>query len=191
MSTDLIQTIRGKYEILDSCLSEKGRRLWAASEAISLGRGGPTLVSKATNISRTTIHKGIEEIEEGIVSTGSKVRKKGGGSKKLVEKTPELLNALDALVEPTAKGDPESLLRWTSKSVRNLETALKSQGFQISYGTVETLLKQLEYSLQANKKSLEKASHDDRNAQFQNINERAKKQHAKNQPVISVDTKKK
>lgn len=191
MSTDLIKTIRGKYEVLDSCLSEKGRRLWAASEAISLGRGGPTLVSKATNISRTTIHKGIEEIEEGVISTGSKVRKKGGGRKKLVEKNPNLLNALDALVEPTAKGDPENLLRWTSKSVRNLEGALKSQGFQVSYGTVETLLKQLEYSLQANKKSLEKASHEDRNAQFNNINESAKNQHAKNQPVISVDTKKK
>jgi transposase len=191
MAIDLIQIIRGKYEVLDSCLSEKGRRLWAASEAISLGRGGPSLVSKATKISRTTIHKGIEEIGKGIVSTGSKVRKKGGGRKKLVEKDPELLNALDALVEPTAKGDPENLLRWTSKSVRNLEGALKSQGFQVSYGTVETLLKQLEYSLQANKKSLEKASHEDRNAQFQNINERAKKQHKKNQPVISVDTKKK
>ena len=191
MAIDLIQIIRGKYEVLDSCLSEKGRRLWAASEAISLERGGPSLVSKATKISRTTIHKGIEEIGKGIVSTGSKVRKKGGGRKKLVEKDPELLNALDALVEPTAKGDPENLLRWTSKSVRNLEGALKSQGFQVSYGTVETLLKQLEYSLQANKKSLEKASHEDRNAQFQNINERAKKQHKKNQPVISVDTKKK
>ena len=127
MSTDLIKTIRGKYEILDSCLSEKGRRLWAASEAISLGRGGPSLVSKARKISRTTIHKGIEEIGKAIVPTGSKVRKKGGGRKKLTEKNPELLNALDALVEPTAKGDPESLLGWTSKSVRNLEGALKSR----------------------------------------------------------------
>lgn len=189
--TELIRIIRGKYGVINSCLSEKGKRLWAASEAISLGRGGPTLVSKATNISRTTIYKGIEEIQSEAASTESKVRKKGGGRKKLTEKNPELLRALDALVEPMAKGDPITSLRWTSKSVRHLESALKTQGYQISYGTVETLLKQLEYSLQANKKSLEKASHEDRNAQFQNINESVKRQHEKNQPAISVDTKKK
>lgn len=191
MNTELIGVIRGKFEVIDSCLSEKGKRLWAASEAISLGRGGPTFVSKATNISRTTIYKGIEEIQSETVSSGSKIRKRGGGRRKLTEKNPGLLRALDALVEPTAKGDPETSLRWSCKSVRHLESALKIQGYQVSYGTVETLLKKLEYSLQANKKSLEKASHEDRNAQFQNINESVKNQHEKNQPVISVDTKKK
>ena len=189
MTTELIKTIREKYAVLDSCLSEKGKRLWAAAEALSIGRGGPTLVSKATKISRTTIHKGIEEIQFEVISIG--VRKKGGGRKKLTEKCPELLKALEALVEPTAKGDPETCLQWTTKSVRHLESALKTQGYHVSYGTIETLLKYLEYSLQANKKSLEKASHEDRNAQFENINERAKRQHEKNQPVISVDTKKK
>ena len=191
MNTTLVKIILKKYKVLGSFLSEKGKRLWAATEAISIGRGGPTIVSKATNISRTTIHKGIEEINSGVPSTEQKVRKKGGGRKKLTEKTPGLLNALDALVEPTAKGDPETSLRWTSKSVRYLEDALKIQGYQVSYKTVETLLKQLEYSLQSNKKTLEKASHEDRDAQFKNINESARKQHEKNQPVISVDTKKK
>jgi hypothetical protein len=191
MTSTLIKSIQEKYNVIASCLSEKGKRLWAASEAISLGRGGPTLVSKATHISRTTIYKGVEEIQSDITFTGQRIRKKGGGRKKLTETNQDLLNALDALVEPTAKGDPETCLRWTSKSVRNLERALKNQGHQVSYGTVETLLKQLEYSLQANKKSLENASHEDRNAQFQNISDSVKKQHEKNQPVISVDTKKK
>ena len=191
MTSTLIKSIQEKYNVIASCLSEKGKRLWAASEAISFGRGGPTLVSKATHISRTTIYKGVEEIQSDITFTGQRIRKKGGGRKKLTETNQDLLKALDALVEPTAKGDPETCLRWTSKSVRNLERALKNQGHQVSYGTVETLLKQLEYSLQANKKSLENASHEDRNAQFQNISDSVKKQHEKNQPVISVDTKKK
>ena len=187
MTSTLIKSIQEKYNVIASCLSEKGKRLWAASEAISLGRGGPTLVSKATHISRTTIYKGVEEIQSDITFTGQRIRKKGGGRKKLTETNQDLLNALDALVEPTAKGDPETCLRWTSKSVRNLERALKNQGHQVSYGTVETLLKQLEYSLQANKKSLENASHEDRNAQFQNISDSVKKQHEKNQPVIIVE----
>lgn len=153
-----IQTITHKYDAIADCLSEKGRRLWAAAEALSYGYGGVSLVSKATKISRTTIHQGIHEIQESS-KTAKRIRGIGGGRKKAKIKQPDLLSALDLLVEPTAKGSPTSSLRWTSKSVRNLSEALEKQGFTACPQTVATLLGELEYSLQVNKKTLEKSSH--------------------------------
>ena len=186
-----IQIIKGKYEAIFDCLTEKGRRLWAASEAISYGYGGTSLVSQAIKMSRTTIHQGIKEIRDSSNSLKGRLRKQGGGRKAIKTKQPDLLKTLDRLVEPTAKGSPMISLRWTSKSVRNLAQALKKQGFNVCHQTVATLLQELEYSLQANKKSLEKSSHQDRNEQFQYISDSVYQMQKKNNPTISVDTKKK
>src|SRR3989344_180772 len=186
-----IQIIKGKYEAIFDCLTEKGRRLWAASEAISYGYGGASLVSQAIKMSRTTIHQGIKEIRDSSNSLKGRLRKPGRGRKAIKTKQPDLLKTLDRLVEPTAKGSPMISLRWTSKSVRNLAQALKKQGFNVCHQTVATLLQELEYSLQANKKSLEKSSHQDRNEQFQYISDSVYQMQKKNNPTISVDTKKK
>lgn len=183
--------VKLKYDAIADCLSEKGRRLWAASEAISYGYGGSSLVSKATNISRSTIHLGIKEVRGLSDSTKGRIRKKGGGRKTAKIKQPSLVKCLDGLVEPTAKGSPMSSLRWTSKSCRKLAQALNKQGFDVCPQTVATLLHELEYSLQVNKKSLEKSSHQDRNAQFQYISDSVCEMQKKNNPTISVDTKKK
>src|SRR3989338_6903034 len=150
-----IQIIKGKYEAIFDCLTEKGRRLWAASEAISYGYGGTSLVSQAIKMSRTTIHQGIKEIRDSSNSLKGRLRKQGGGRKAIKTKQPDLLKTLDRLVEPTAKGSPMISLRWTSKSVRNLAQALKKQGFNVCHQTVATLLQELEYSLQADKKKKE------------------------------------
>lgn len=186
-----IQLVKRKYEAIADCLTEKGRRLWAASEAISYGYGGASLVARAMKMSRTTIHQGMKEIREPPRATVGKLRKRGGGRKTIQFKQPDLLKTLDELVEPTAKGSPMSSLRWTSKSVRHLAQALKKQGFEVSPQTVATLLHELEYSLQVNKTSLEKSSHQDRNAQFHYISDTVSKMQKKNSPTISVDTKKK
>ena len=186
-----VNLVKRKYDAIADCLTEKGRRLWAASEAISLKYGGVRLVSIATKMSRTTIHQGIKEIQDSSSSTHGRLRKKGGGRKAAKVKQPGLLKALDGLVEPTAKGNPMTPLRWTSKSVRNLAQDLEKQGFKVSRQTVSTLLHELEYSLQVNKKSLEKASHNDRNEQFQYISDSVCKMQKNNSPTISVDTKKK
>lgn len=186
-----IQIVKRKYDAIADCLTEKGRRLWSASEAISYGYGGASLVSQAVKMSRTTIHQGIKEIRNSTDSPKGRLRKKGGGRKAIKIKQPDLLKTLDELVEPTAKGSPMISLRWTSKSVRNLAQALKKQGFEVCPQTVATLLQELEYSLQANKKSLEKSSHQDRNEQFQYISDSVCRMQQKNNPTISVDTKKK
>jgi len=189
VSYEEIEAVRYKYEIVKDCLTEKGRRLWAAAEALSYGHGGVVLVSQATRIARTTIHRGIEQIKDPVTKSG--IRKLGGGRKKISATQTELLETLDHLVEPTSRGDPESLLRWSCKSTRNLTKALQMQGYSVSHATVGTLLKGLGYSLQANKKTLEGSSHPERDAQFQYINASAGILQSKNQPVISVDTKKK
>ena len=152
-------TIQSKYQKISPGLNEKNRRLWAATEAKALGRGGVSLVYRATGISRPTINRGIEELEDVKFMQAKSQRQKGGGRKKLTESNPDLLNALDALVDPTSLGDPMSPLRWTSKSTRKLATQLNLQGYKIEYKTVGTLLKKLEYSLQANKKVKEGNSH--------------------------------
>ena len=187
---DHYQNIKRKYEAVSSCLNEKGHRLWAAAEALSYDYGGISLVSKATGLSRTTIHQGIKEIQDSSNSVKT-VRRAGGGRKKHSTRQPDLVKALDALVEPTAKGDPMVPLRWTSKSTRNLANDLKAQGYGVGHVTVSTLLHELDYSLQVNKKTLERGSNADRDAQFCYINDSLVAMHGKDQPVISVDTKKK
>lgn len=185
-----IAAIRRKYEAIRDCLSEKGRRLWAASEASFYGYGGVTLVHCATGISRPTIHVGIQEIESGVsVSRG--VRKPGAGRKKTVCTQPGLLCDLDKLVEPSSRGDPESPLRWTCKSARKLAYTLCERGYSVSHETVANLLHELGYSLQANRKTLEGSSHRDRDAQFHYINASVASFQSGAQPTISVDTKKK
>jgi transposase len=186
-----ISILKEKYKAIQSCLNEKGKRLWAAVEATSYGRGGFNAVCMATGLSTATLAKGMRELQEATYSKTERVRITGGGRKKLTKKCPELLEALEKLVDPTAKGDPESHLRWTSKSVRNLAKSLKTQGFIISHQTTATLLHELGYSLQVNQKSLQGTSHEDRDNQFRFINNYVSGMQNCDQPAISVDTKKK
>jgi transposase len=185
------EIIEHKYQALNDCLTEKGKRLWAAAEALSYGHGGVRLVSQATHLARSTIHRGVKEIQSEAIQKIKGIRKSGGGRKKASAKQEKLISALDALVEPTSRGDPESPLRWICKSTRNLANELKNQGYEIEYRTIANLLHELDYSLQSNKKTLEGASHIDRNAQFLYINESVIKLQRDRQPTISVDTKKK
>lgn len=189
--TEQISILREKYNIIQSCLNEKGKRLWGAVEATSYGRGGFTAVCKATGLSTATLARGMKELRTTSYSTTEKIRKPGGARKKISKKCPQLLEALENLVDPTAKGDPESHLRWTSKSVRHLAESLKEQGFKISHQTTATLLNELGYSLQVNQKSLQGSSHEDRENQFRFINNHISGMHNCGQPAISVDTKKK
>jgi transposase len=185
-----INELKEKYKTICFCLNEKGRRLWAAIEARSYGRGGVTLVCKATKLSTATLYQGFRDLDNKNLDT-SRVRSVGGGRKRATEKQCGLLCALDSLVYPTAVGNPENPLKWTSKSVRKLSKELNNQGYRVCYKTVSTLLKELGYSLQANKKTLEKDQHVDRDKQFSHINEKAIQMQKCNCPVISVDTKKK
>ena len=166
---DQINIVKRKYDALRSFLNERGRRLWAATEAVSFGYGGIHLVCKATGLSTATVSKGIKEFR-GAAAPSDRVRNKGGGRKKSTIVQKGLLQAIEELVEPTAKGSPESSLRWTSKSTRKISNALQNRGYISSYRTVARLLHELGYSLQANKKDLEKSSHEDRDAQFHYIN---------------------
>lgn len=186
-----ISILKEKYQAIQSCLNEKGKRLWAAVEATSYGRGGFNAVCMATGLSTATLAKGMKELQEATYSKTERVRIAGGGRKKLSKKYPELLEALEKLVDPTAKGDPESHLRWTSKSVRHLAKSLKMHGFSISHQTTAALLHELGYSLQVNQKSLQGTSHEDRDNQFRFINNYVSGMQNCDQPAISVDTKKK
>jgi len=188
-----LTTMREKYRVLCGVLDERGRRVWAATEATSLPYGGVSLVAKATGLSRTTIHAGIRELQKGrrnVVAAG-RSRKAGGGRKPLTFHNPDLLKALEKLVEPTTRGDPESPLRWTCKSTRYLAEVLQRQGYRIGDRKVADLLHQLGYSLQANAKTIEGGHQPDRNAQFEYVNTQTQKFLARGLPVISVDTKKK
>ncbi len=185
------EIIARKFQVLVEELNERQRRLWAASEAMCLGHGGVSLVAGATGLTRPTINRGIKELENDQRLSGNRCRREGGGRKKSTEKQPELLPSLDALVEPTAKGDPMSPLRWTTKSTRKLCDALRKDGFEVSPKQVCRLLHELEYQLSANRKSIEGGTNPDRNAQFEFINEQSKKFLKRNCPVISVDAKKK
>jgi transposase len=171
-------------------LDERARRLFAASEARELEHGGVSLVSRACGLSRVTITKGLRELDEVPLATG-RVRRAGGGRRRVEVADPELPESLDALVEPLSRGDPESPLRWTVKSTRNLAAELTEAGHPISHETVAQLLRQLGYSLQGTRKSIEGKQHPDRDAQFGFINEEVRKALAARRPVISVDTKKK
>ncbi|MGH2887148.1 MAG: ISAzo13 family transposase, partial [Solirubrobacteraceae bacterium] len=180
-----------KFRALAGELNERQRRLWAASEARAVGRGGIAATARATGISVPTIRKGIAELESGERLESGRVRKAGGGRRSLTDEDPTLLKDLERLLEDGSRGDPESLLRWTSKSVRQLASALREMGHEVHYTTVAKLMRLLGYSLQANVKTREGASHPDRDAQFEHINAVATAAIADGQPVISVDTKKK
>ncbi len=183
--------IRQKFEALSPALDERSRRLWVATEAKVLGRGGIALVARATGVSRSTITRGIREVESGEVIETGRVRRSGGGRRRKEEGDPTLVADLDGLVEPSVSGDPMSPLRWTSKSVRKLAEQLTTMGHEVSHTIVAELLHAAGYSLQGNRKAKEGRSHPDRNAQFENINRRVKAHQRRRQPVISADTKKK
>jgi hypothetical protein len=189
---DMIETVRKKFEHMAGVLDERGRRVWAAVEAEALGYGGQSIVAKATGLSRTTLHsEGLEKAQDPPANHRIRIRKEGGGRKKLTQQEPKLLSALEALVEPTTRGDPESALRWTCRSTRQLAAALKAQGYRIGHQTVASLLDDLGYSLQGNQKTKEGSSHPDRDAQFKYIQRRVEEFQSRGQPVVSVDTKKK
>lgn len=180
------------FEDLDPFLDERQRRLLAGAVSKSLGYGGDSAIHRATGLARATIRKGREELDQPTEAAApDRVRETGGGRKRLTETDPELLEALDALVEPTSAGDPESPLRWTAKSLRTLAEELTRQDHPVSHTTVGHLLREAGYRLQANRKSIEGTSHPDRNEQFEHLNETANVFLEAGEPVISVDTKKK
>ncbi len=184
--------IKERYTRVAGTLDERGRRAVAASEALAIGWGGITAVARATGLSRKVIEGGIKELSGTIpVAAPGRVRRPGGGRKKTVEKDPRVLVDLERLVEPVTRGDPESPLRWTSKSVRTLAVELRAAGHQVSHAWVAALLHAQGYSLQGTRKAREGADHPDRDAQFASINAAAERYLAAGDPVISVDTKKK
>jgi len=183
--------IRDRFEKLAPFLDERMRRLVAASESVAIGFGGTSVVSRETGVSRRAIIQGIKELNKEPTLTAARVRRAGGGRKKTVDQDTTLKRDLERLVEPVTRGDPESPLRWTCKSVRKLANELNGAGHQTSHRMVAELLHEQGYSLQANRKTLEGSSHEDRDAQFQHINEQVKQLLGRRQPVISVDTKKK
>lgn len=185
------QSIKQKFLEINPVLDERSRRCWAAAEAKAIGWGGTSIVSKATGISRDTIAKGINELKSPTKKVSNRLRKEGGGRKKNIEKDPTLQKDLEELIEPATRGDPESALKYVSQSLRNLEQKLNTRSHKISHQLVANLLHEMDYSLQANRKTREGSNHPDRNAQFEFINQDVKKQLTAHQPVISVDTKKK
>ena len=186
-----VAALRIRYRRIAGFLDERGRRLFAANEALELGRGGATAVSAASGIARSTINRGIAELRAGRNELGARIRRRGGGRKRAVEGQPGLLAALEGLIEGAIRGDPQSPLRWVSRSQRNIAAVLGQQGFEASQKLVGVLLRQLDYSCQANRKTREGTQHPDRNAQFEYINVKVKAALAAGQPAISVDTKKK
>lgn len=187
----VVEWIQAKYEKLAGDLNERARRRWAAVEALSLGRGGIAAVASATGISDRTIRNGIRELREGDTPPAGRQRRVGGGRKAASQKEPGLLEALEGLVEPTTRGDPQSPLKWTCKSTRELSRQLQQRGYTVSHSTVAQLLKDAGYSLQSNRKTIEGKQHPDRNAQFEYISRRIQSQQRAGQPALSVDTKKK
>ena len=190
-SAELIETIHRKYSAILLDLDERGSRRWAAAEAMAIGWGGITAVSKATGIARSTIQIGIKELQSSEVLSPDRQRRPGGGRKSREEEQPGLREALEKLIEPGTRGDPMSPLRWTIKSTRVLARELGRQKFQVSSTKVGELLKKMGYSLQSNRKAIEGKQHPDRNAQFEFIARRAAYHAKKGEPSISVDTKKK
>jgi len=181
-----------KFEVLARVLDERTRRLVAAAEAEAIGFGGVTAVAQASGLSRGTVIRGMAEIKIAPKpARGQRIRRKGAGRKRTVDQDTTLKRDLEALVEPVTRGDPESPLRWTCRSVRQLATELKRTGHHTSHRMVAELLHAMDYSLQANRKTLEGSSHPDRDAQFHHISNKIREFQADRQPVISVDTKKK
>jgi hypothetical protein len=189
--------LQRKYELLRPRLDEVSIRLCAAADAIILGRGGPSLVAKASGLSRTTIYAGVRDLRQapglsaGAAQPARRIRRLGGGRKRVTESNPDLLRALDKLVDPITRGDPQSPLRWTCKSTTKLTKELQAQGHQVSQRTVWMLLDHLGYSMQSNRKTREGTAHPDRDAQFLHIARKVQQFQEAGWPVISVDTKKK
>jgi transposase len=183
--------IRGRFQALAGELDERRRRLWAAAEARSHGRGGIAAVARATGLAVETVRKGIGELEAGETLPPGRVRRPGGGRKALTDSDPTLLDDLERLVDEDSRGDPERPLRWTAKSVRQLARGLRELGHEVHFSSIPKLLRSLGYSLQANVKTKEGTQHPDRDAQFEHINATVKAALDQGQPVISVDTKKK
>jgi hypothetical protein len=196
MASTSVEVIRAKFEALKPVMNERTRRLWAATEARAMGRGGITSVSQATGISHATIRAGLSQLArppepDDLRTTTGRVRRPGGGRKPLTHHDPGLMAALESLVEPLTRGDPRSPLRWTCKSTAKLAAELNARGHAVSPRTINTLLARLGYSLQSSRKTREGGSHPDRNAQFEHINAKAESFQRSGQPVVSVDTKKK
>jgi transposase len=188
---DPLAGVRRRFAALERVLDEKSRRLVVAAESKALGPGGISAVSQATGVSRQVIRQGLKELAQPPSDPVGRIRRPGGGRKKARLKDPTLVADLEKLVESTTRGDPESCLRWTCKSVRRLAEELNQMGHSVSYPVVAELLHEMEYSLQANRKTKEGDSHPDRNAQFEHINAKVIRYIGLKQPVISVDTKKK
>jgi transposase len=186
----IIERIQRMFSRLGPELDERSRRVWAAAEALELGWGGTSVVAEATGLSRTTIRAGIVELEQ-PTQDPSRVRRPGGGRKPLTHHDPQLRAALEALVEPTERGEPDSPLRWTIRSARVLAETLTQQGHPVSHSTVASLLQEAGFSLQANRKTREGGTHPDRDAQFAYLNEQVARFQRRRQPTVSVDTKKK
>ena len=187
--------IQRRFRTLAPFLDERMRRLVAASESKAIGYGGVSVVARATGVSRRAITEGMKELKEPkkrkVRLEETRIRRRGAGRKRTVDKDSSLLEDLDRLVDPVTRGDPESPLRWTCKSVRRLAEELQHEGHAVSYQTVAELLHALDYSLQANQKTLEGNQHADRDEQFEYINRKAQRYLKQGEPVISVDTKKK
>ena len=183
--------IRERWLIVRDELDERGRRMWAAAEARSHGRGGIAAVVRATGMSAETVRRGIAEVRSGQRAPAGRVRRPGAGRPSITEREPGLREALLALLEGATRGDPESPLLWTSRSVQSLTVALREQGFGVHETTVRRQLRGLGFSLQANRKTHEGADHPDRDGQFRRIAEVSAAALAAGEPVISVDTKKK
>jgi len=183
--------INQRFMALRDVLDERSRRLVAAAEALMIGRGGISAVSLATGVARQVLRRGMAELKEPAVHPPGRIRRSGGGRRRTVANDPALLRDLERLVEPVTRGDPESPLRWTCKSIRRLAVELQRLGHQTSHRMVAEMLHELGYSLQANRKTKEGTNHPDRNAQFEYLNRKVQRRLGAGEPVISVDTKKK
>jgi hypothetical protein len=186
-----IADIRGRWRKAVAFLDERGRRLFAANEALAQGRGGVTATSIATGLARSTIDRGMQELRSARNELGARLRRPGAGRKSAVTQQPELPAALESLIEDAIRGDPTSPLRWVSRSQRHLVKALTTQGFKVSQRVVGKLLRELNYSCQANRKTREGSNNPDRNAQFERVNATVQAAITAGEPAISVDTKKK
>jgi len=185
------ELISNRHKILAPLLDEKAHRLMIAAESKVLGHGGIGIVSKSTGVSRTTISTGLKELKKPDLIDKSRIRKEGGGRKKSVDKLPAIEIELDKLIEPALRGEPDSPLMWTSKSLRKLSSELKARGYNVSHKLVGEILKDKGFSLQANRKTDEGKGHPDRNSQFEHIHNKINEFQENKQPVISVDAKKK
>ena len=182
--------IGARYLTVAPLLDERARRLMAGTEALTIGRGGVAAVARATGLARTTVQRGVADVRAGESLERGRIRRAGAGRPRATDRDPTLRADLEALIEPTTRGDPESPLRWTTRSVRNLAAELGRQGHAVSHQTVSELLHEMGYSLQAHRKTLEGTSHPDRDAQFRHITAAVQLQLSLGEPVISVDTKK-